>query len=269
MFNPISISAANPGPMTGAGNQTYLLVSSRGEATLIDAGVGAIAHLEALDRELHTLNARLVQAIVTHAHADHIAGAPAVAARHAAALWFKAPWPSEDAKYAVAWQPLADDTAIAAGDASLIALHTPGHSPDHVVLWHEESRTMFSGDLVTLGASVVIQASRGGNMRQYLQALERLRNLHPARLLPAHGQVIDDPDAVLRGYIDHRMAREAQIIAALHAGVRTVPAIAESIYDDLSPPLEAAARENVRAHLERLREEGRVAVSDDLEFTLI
>ena len=46
-------------------------------------------------------------------------------------------------------------------------------------------------------------------------------------------------------------------MAALQAGHATVQAIAESIYDGLASGLQAAARENVRAHLEKLKAEGR------------
>jgi glyoxylase-like metal-dependent hydrolase (beta-lactamase superfamily II) len=77
------------------------------------------------------------------------------------------------------------------------ALHTPGHSPDHLAFWHEPSRTIFTGDLVVRGSSVMIHWSRGGDLGQYLASLERLLALEPRRLLPAHGPAIDDPRAIL------------------------------------------------------------------------
>lgn len=168
----------------------------------------------------------------------------------------------------MAWRSLVDGLRLTAGEIELIALHTPGHSPDHVALWHEDSRTVFSGDLVIAGGSVMIQASRGGRLGEYLASLERLLALEPRRLLPAHGPAIDDPPALLTAYIAHRRMRERQIVDALRAGKVTVQAITETIYDGLDPALVAAARENVRAHLEHLQSEGLAAEGDSGQWRL-
>jgi glyoxylase-like metal-dependent hydrolase (beta-lactamase superfamily II) len=199
---------------------------------------------------------------VTHGHADHAAGAPRIAAIYPSAVFRKHPWPAEDSRYPVAWQPLRDAEMVSAGDEMLRALHTPGHSPDHIAFWHAPSRTIFTGDLVILGSSVMVHWSRGGDLGQYLASLERLLALEPERLLPAHGPAIEDPRAVLQGYLAHRRQREQQVVAALRAGHTTVEAIAESIYDGLAPALMPAARENVRAHLEKLKKDGLAADAD-------
>ena len=154
-----------------------------------------------------------------------------------------------------------------AGDDVLEAVYTPGHSPDHIAFWHEGTATIFSGDLVVQGSSVMIHWSRGGDLGQYLASLERLLSLGPRRLLPAHGPVIDDPQKILMGYIEHRLQRERQVVDALRRGHATVQAIAESIYDGLAPALMPAAQENVRAHLEKLKNESR-AVDEGGEWRL-
>ena len=256
MFNPIRIDANNPSPMTGQGNHTYLLIGSDGDATLVDAGVGDALHVSEIDRHLSSASARLAHVIVTHAHGDHAAGAPSLAANHPGVRFHKFPWPEADGNYPVRWEPIQDGDVLVAGGEPLMVLHTPGHSPDHIALWHQPSRSVFTGDLVVLGSSVMIEASRGGDLKSYLAALERMLSLEASRLLPAHGPEIVSPAVVLNQYIDHRNARERQVREALAAGYDTVQAIAESIYDGLALPLMPAARENVRAHLEKLKAEG-------------
>lgn len=266
MFITLRLDAHNPGPMTGTGNHTYLLCAG-GDAVLIDAGVGDARHLEALAIHLKKFDAQLRAVLVTHAHGDHASGAAAIGAVYPSARFFKCRWPERDANFAVTWGPLADGDRFSVGADELVVLHTPGHAPDHVAFWHPPGGAMFTGDLVTAGSSVMIEASRGGRLSDYLESLERIRALKPTRLLPAHGPEILDPDAVLRGYRAHRLMREQQVIDALAAGHRDVPAIAESIYDGLSPALMPAARENVRAHLDKLIQEGR-AVEEDGRWRL-
>lgn len=243
--------------MTGAGNNTYLLAGPGDSATLIDAGVGQPDHLQALDRALAENHLRLTRVLVTHAHADHASGAAALAAAHPAARFYKYPQ-RDDGRYAVAWEPADEGTPFDTAEGPLRTLHTPGHSPDHLAFWHEGSRTLFSGDLVALGSSVMIPASGGGDLRQYLASLDRLRTLSAAVVLPAHGPAITNPEALLREYLAHRRQREKQVIDAVREGHDTVPSIAESIYDGLDRALMKAAHENVRAHLDKLKFEGRV-----------
>src|SRR5439155_23724931 len=146
MLSPVLLSAHNPSPMTGAGNNTYLLAGGDGSATLVDAGVGEPAHLADLAVALDARRARLDLVLVTHGHRDHAAGAPAIARAHPSAVFAKLPWPDEDAQYGVAWRTLDDgEVIVGAGGEPLTVIHTPGHSPDHLAFWHKPTRTVFTG----------------------------------------------------------------------------------------------------------------------------
>jgi glyoxylase-like metal-dependent hydrolase (beta-lactamase superfamily II) len=260
LFKPtviLPLHAGNPGHMTGAGNWTYFLPGKH--PVLIDAGTGLSEHLEAIARARPEGPGHV---IVTHAHGDHASGANAIAARWPDAVFSKYPWPDGDARYPVAWRPLGDGDVVPAGDDELRVVHTPGHAPDHVALWHAASKTLFSGDLASTDTTVVILASHGGSLSEYLASLKRVLALAPARLLPAHGPAIDDPAGIINRYLAHRAMREEQILAALGEGLRTVPAIVARIYVGLSDALVPMACESVLAHLQKLEDERRAAQHD-------
>ena len=249
-MNPLALHAANPGPFTGEGNWTYLIDGD--PPVLIDAGVGNASHLDAIDTAAGN---RRLHLVVTHAHSDHISGAPAIRERRPATLLSKMPWPERDRD--LPWQPLAEGHVIATGEGALHVIHTPGHAPDHICLWHAESRTVFVGDMLVQGTTVMIPASHRGSLVEYLRSLDRLLALNPARALPAHGPAIDDPPALIRHYIEHRAERESQVKAALGAGAATIDDLLARIYPGLQPALEPMARDSLLAHLIKLEGEGR------------
>ena len=249
-MKPKLLHAANPGPMTGEGNWTYLI--GERQPVLIDAGVGHASHLDAI-AEAAPSGPSLV--LVTHAHSDHVSGAPAIKDRWPAAGFVKHPWPVRDPD--VGWSWLQDGSIVETDDGPLTVLHTPGHSPDHLTLWHADTRTLFVGDMLVLGSTVVIPASHGGSLADYLRSLDRMLQLNPARAFPAHGPVIDDPAALIHKYVEHRAQREQQVFDALGAGGSTVDAITTKIYPALDPALVPMARESVLAHLQKLAVDGR------------
>ncbi len=244
---PVLIAAGNPGPMTGAGNNTWLIDGD--EPALIDAGVGTAMHVEAVALALSGRD--LARVLVTHGHIDHASGAPALRRRWPLVEIWKLP-PSEGDD----WQSLAADQTLQAGNRRLRVIHTPGHALDHACFWDADAREIYSGDMLTLGTTVMIPASRGGGMRAYMDSLERLARLSPRRVFPGHGPVIDNPGELIAEYLAHRRMREAQVRECLAAGVEDAASIVARVYPNLAPALVAAATATIEAHIEKIRAEG-------------
>ncbi|MEZ5319770.1 MAG: MBL fold metallo-hydrolase [Vicinamibacterales bacterium] len=245
---PVPLFAENAGPLTGSGNNTYLLDGP--EPMLVDAGVGRAAHVDAVAAAL--AGRPLARVLLTHGHPDHASGLPALRARWPAVVacqWGVEPAPG--------WQPLSDGDVVSSGALSLTVLHTPGHAADHVCFWDPVERVIFGGDMVLEHTTVMIPAGHGGGLAAYLASLERLAALRPARLYPGHGPVIEQPVRLIRAYVAHRRQREQQVLSCLARGEATVEAIVDRIYPDLAPGLRDAARLTVEAHLQKLRQEGR------------
>jgi glyoxylase-like metal-dependent hydrolase (beta-lactamase superfamily II) len=240
-MTPLLIPAGNASEWTGpTGNNTWLLPGR--EPTLIDAGVGREEHVAAIAEALG--DASLARVLITHAHPDHVGGLPALRTR----------WPSLLVIPATIREiPL----EVPAGDGTLEIVPTPGHSPDHLCFFDRESKDLYCGDLARRGGTIVIPAKSGGDLRAYLTSLTRIRDLQPRRLLPGHGPIVEDPVSLIDEYIAHREQREQQILQAMLVGARTVDDIVSRVYPGLSASLRAAAADTVRAHLIKLRDEGR------------
>jgi glyoxylase-like metal-dependent hydrolase (beta-lactamase superfamily II) len=219
----VRVRASNPSPLTLDGTNTYV-VDGR---WIVDPGPADEAHLAAV-REAATEGIEGV--VLTHSHLDHAEGAEGL-----------------DAPVV-----LPDD-----GDevGPFRALATPGHSQDSVCLLL--GRTCFTGDTV-LGEGSVFISPDDGSLSVYLDSLRRLRGLELEVICPGHGPYVWDPRAKLDEYIEHRLDRERRLLAALDAGLRTQDELLDAAWSDAPVLLRPAAALTLRAHLDKLAEEGRL-----------
>jgi glyoxylase-like metal-dependent hydrolase (beta-lactamase superfamily II) len=242
----VGIRAANPGPFTLSGTNSWIV--GRDPAWLVDPGPGLDEHVEALVAEIERRGG-LGGVALTHHHIDHTEAVPAIQARYA------------DVPVAAAGgNPTATVRAdVRLEDGStfgpLEAVVTPGHAPDHLA--YLTGTAALTGDAV-LGEGSVFIAPDPGALAAYLAALARLRERRLEVLLPGHGPPVFDPDAKLDQYISHRLDRERRLVAALDSGRRSVDDLLDDAWSDVPAGLRGAAAVTLAAHLDKLADEGRL-----------
>lgn len=257
------VRAPNPSPITLEGTNTYLIGGpGSGELIVVDPGPDLLDHRRAVDDAVLARDAAVAAVVLTHHHPDH-AEAAAWAEDWGASLWTFTPSLIAGAEASA----LRDGEAVARGGVTLVAVHTPGHSSDHLCLRVMETGVVLTGDHV-LGRGTSMVAHPDGDMADYLASLRRLGDLEAPALYPGHGPVVDDPAGTVAAYLAHRLERERQVLAALEAGDRTPAGVVVRIYADIDPALHPAAERSVRAHLVKLVDERRVKTPDGEAFVL-
>lgn len=250
----------NPGPFTGPGTNTYI-VGTGSRPLLLDTGIGVPKWAENLPIGLRELSHtdQFGKIVLTHAHQDHIGGVKDVTRLFGQLEVLKKPWPAAgpDDAAGTPITEIGDDATVGVEGATLRAVFTPGHAPDHLCYYLSEEKALFTGDVV-LGAGTTIIPDETGDLGQYMDSLRRLLELDVETIYPAHGPVIRNAKQKLREYIAHRELRERQIVAALQDSPLEVIEIVKKIYTDVPTFLHPAAAQSVRSHLKKLRNESRV-----------
>ena len=234
------VVAPNPGPYTGPGTNTWILVAGPVVA-VIDPGPDDDSHLAAVNARIGDATVGVV--LVTHSHPDHLPLAGRLASAHRASVQ--------------RYPGLGDGDVVRVGTLNLTALHTPGHSADHLCFWLDGDRALFTGDLI-LGSGSSMVTYPEGDVAAYLRSLDRVASLRPRLLFPGHWDPVTDAMGKIEEYRVHRLAREAQVLAEVRRGPGTAPDLTRRVYGNLDDQLMGAAEMTMRAHLRKLVDDGTV-----------
>jgi glyoxylase-like metal-dependent hydrolase (beta-lactamase superfamily II) len=237
-FDIALVRAGNPSALTLTGTNTW--IAGHHPAWVIDPGPALDAHVEAVAAAVEARGGAGGIAL-THDHIDHVEAVGWLVERLGG-----------DVRVAAARGDV--DVVLADGDTfgPLAVAALPGHADDHLVFGFGDAA--FVGDTVLGEGSVFVQS----RLREYMAGLARLRERRLGLLCPGHGEPVFDPDARLGELIAHREAREAALVAALDRGLRTDDELLDAAWPDAPPQLRGPAALSLAAHLEKLREEGRL-----------
>jgi glyoxylase-like metal-dependent hydrolase (beta-lactamase superfamily II) len=241
MIRIVRILAPNPGVYTLEGTNTWVV--GLDPSVVIDPGPADETHLD----EVAHVAGRVSAVLVTHDHEDHAEGATALAERVGAPL---RAWRLAGA------ERLRDGERVRAGGAELVAVHTPGHSADHLAFHEPTEHALFTGDAVVGRGTTFIDPPEG-DLAKYLASLKRMLDLVPRTIHPGHGPLVLDGPGTLKQYVEHRHERERQVLAELGETPRTVADLVAAIYADYPEDVRPLAARSVLAHLLKLQREGR------------
>jgi glyoxylase-like metal-dependent hydrolase (beta-lactamase superfamily II) len=259
--------AQNPSPFTYTGTGTFVV--GNGTVAVIDPGPDDPAHIRALTDAL--AGEVVSHIVITHTHMDHSPAARALKAATGALVVGCAPLvlsddgPRADAGFDPHYAPdqvLADGESVAGPGWTLTAVHTPGHTSNHLCFALAEEKALFTGDHV-MGWSTTVVAPPDGDMADYMASLQKLLGRDDAIYHPTHGDPVTEPQRFVKHLIGHRRQREAQVLRALDEGLHRIPEMVAAMYAMIDKRLHPAAGRSVLAHLIDLERRGLVARDGD------
>ena len=244
------VLAPNPSPWTLDGTNTWLIGAADGGAALVvDPGPDDPGHRAAIAATADERGWRIESVLLTHGHIDHAEGARTLA--QALGVGVRA----LDAEQRLGDEGLSGGDIVRCGDLEVHVVDTPGHSGDSLSFHLPQDESLLTGDTV-LGRGTSLVAWPEGRLGDYLDSLRRLRALAEStgirRLLPGHGPVLADPLGVLDAYLEHRLARLAEVEEVVRGGVSDPAAVVAIVYADVPKEVWPAAELTVRAQLDFL-----------------
>ncbi|KAE9414138.1 hypothetical protein Angca_010012 [Angiostrongylus cantonensis] len=253
----IRVLGQNPGPFTLQGTNTYLVGAGK-RKILIDTGEPNIQqYITLLKSTLAKEESEIDSIIITHWHNDHVGGIQNVLREiigHEVPIYKIERGAGEDPSH---FHYVQDGHVVRVDGATLRFAKTPGHTCDHASLWLEEEQTLFSGDCILGEGTTVFE-----DLHDYMKSLEKIKLMHPNRIYPGHGPVVEKCDEKVDEYVAHRMKREEEIVAALQQlDEATSMDITVAVYSGTPLSVRLAALNNVKLHLNKLEKEGRVEIT--------
>ena len=254
------ITAGNGSVFTGPGTNTYLVGNEN--VTVIDPGPAMEQHIEVILRASKNIK----QILVTHTHPDHSPGVRLLKKELDIPAYGMITSSSKNQdKTFHPERILLDGELLKENEYSLEVIHTPGHASNHLCFFLEEEKFLFTGDHIMSGSTVVI-GPPDGNMKQYIESLEKLKNYDAEKLAPGHGDVMEGLNQIADWIIDHRLKREKKVFDALKVVSRGTPdSLVEKVYDDVDSSLFPIAKASLLAHLIKL-EEDKLIVKEGEEY---
>ena len=252
------ITAGNASVFTGPGTNTYLVGNEN--VTVVDPGPALDTHIEAIVKASDSIK----QIIVTHTHPDHSPGVKLLQeAIDVPAYGLITDTTKDQDKTFSPLKLLSDGDVLDEEEYSIEVIHTPGHASNHLCYLLKEEGLIFTGDHIMNGSTVVISPP-DGNMKHYIQSLEKLKNYDLRTIAPGHGETMKDPQLVAEWIVKHRLEREEKVSNALkEAGEGTPDTLVDKVYDDVDPSLFPIAKWSLQAHLLKLADDGIVIMEKD------
>ena len=255
------ITAGNGSVFTGPGTNTYLV--GKEEVTVIDPGPAMQEHIDVITAAAPNIN----QILVTHTHPDHSPGVRLLKENLDIPAYGMLTNSSKNQDQTFSPERILDDGEVFQEEEfSIEVVHTPGHASNHLCFILKEEKLIFTGDHIMNGSTVVI-GPPDGNMKQYIQSLEKLKDYDIEKIAPGHGELLENPHEVADWIINHRLEREKKVFQALQEATKGTPdTLVEKVYDDVDSSLFPIAKASLLAHLIKLEEDQLIYSSGEEYF---